>query len=56
MLVETKIASSSTCIFFHPAKQVFVLVHSDDFMRVSDGDGLRWVRCVLGRLFEINPT
>ena len=30
-------ASSSTCIFFHPARHVLVFVHGDDFVSVGDG-------------------
>ena len=49
-------ASSSTCIFFHPAKHVLVFVHGDDFVSVGDGDDLQWFSLVLGRSFEIKST
>ena len=40
-------ASSSSCIFFHPARHVLVFVHGDDFVSVGDGDDLQWFSQVL---------
>ena len=48
--------SSSTCIFFHPARHVLVFVHGDDFVSVGDGDDLQWFSQVLRRSFEIKST
>ena len=44
---------SNPCVFFHPGKNISVVVHGDDFTALGSEDALNWYEEMLTKSFEI---
>jgi hypothetical protein len=49
-----KVTRASTCMLWHPEKDIVVMVHGDDFISTADGDDLEWLKMVFETKFEIS--
>jgi len=49
-----KKGSSNSCIFWHPGKDIKVMVHGDDFVSVGIDSSLKWMSSELEKQFEVS--
>ena len=46
----------NTCMYYHPEKNITLLVHVDDFLVLGDHMQLKWVAASLEKEFELKRT
>ena len=47
---------SNPCVFHYAERNIWTLVHRDDYASVGMVDELSWMRAQLGRKFEMKTT
>ena len=48
-----EIGVSNPCVFYHPKRDISIVVHGDDFTALADDDNLNWYENKLRESFEI---
>ena len=47
---------SNPCVFDHPSRGIFTLVHGDDYASAGDGKQLRWLQVELEKKFDLKTV
>ena len=48
-----RMTRANTCMFWHPDRDIALMVHGDDFITVADEMDLQWLRDIFASKFEI---
>lgn len=51
-----KVTRAPTCNMFHAERQVYLIVHCDDFVSVADGEDLAWLKRIFETRLEISTV